>query len=115
MPRRQVKRGGRKFQPEKPLIYVFCEGESEQAYAKFLKEHFADVAVLKIPSKTGLFSKAKNDFDKEPKYRNYAEVTDEIWFFFDVEADDCGKWDERWKIIVTLRGLRKSPMCMSGC
>lgn len=56
MPRRQVKRGGRKFQPEKPLIYVFCEGESEQAYAKFLKEHFADVAVLKIPSKTGLFS-----------------------------------------------------------
>ena len=43
MPRRQVKRGGRKFQPEKPLIYVFCEGESEQAYAKFLKEHFADV------------------------------------------------------------------------
>ena len=70
MPRRQVKRGGRKFQPEKPLIYVFCEGESEQAYAKFLKEHFADVAVLKIPSKTGLFSKAKNDFDKEPKYRN---------------------------------------------
>ena len=87
MPRRQVKRGGRKFQPEKPLIYVFCEGESEQAYAKFLKEHFADVAVLKIPSKTGLFSKAKNDFDKEPKYRNYAEVTDEIWFFFDVEAD----------------------------
>ena len=54
MPRRQVKRGGRKFQPEKPLIYVFCEGESEQAYAKFLKEHFADVAVLKIPSKTGL-------------------------------------------------------------
>lgn len=58
MPRRQVKRGGRKFQPEKPLIYVFCEGESEQAYAKFLKEHFADVAVLKIPSKTGLFSNA---------------------------------------------------------
>ena len=52
MPRRQVKRGGRKFQPEKPLIYVFCEGESEQAYAKFLKEHFADVAVLKIPSKS---------------------------------------------------------------
>lgn len=115
MPRRQVKRGGRKFQPEKPLIYVFCEGESEQAYAKFLKEHFADVAVLKIPSKTGLFSKAKNDFDKEPKYRNYAEVTDEIWFFFDVEADDCGKWDERWKIIETLRGLREKPNVHVGC
>ena len=52
MPRRQVKRGGRKFQPEKPLIYVFCEGESEQAYAKFLKEHFADVAEVYPMSRT---------------------------------------------------------------
>ena len=109
MSRRQVSHGSRKFRPEKPLIYVFCEGESEQAYAKFLKEHLADVAVLKIPSKIGLFSKAKSDFEKAPKYRNYAEVTDEIWFFVDVEADDCGKWDERWKIIEMLRSLRKKP------
>ena len=64
---------------------------------------------MSILQGTVYFSKAKNDFDKEPKYRNYAEVTDEIWFFFDVEADDCGKWDERWKIIETLRGLREKP------
>lgn len=35
----------RKFRQVKPLIYIFCEGESEQAYARFLKEHFADAAL----------------------------------------------------------------------
>lgn len=27
----------RQTKPEKPLIYVFCEGESEQAYTEFKK------------------------------------------------------------------------------
>lgn len=27
----------RRFKKIKPLIYVFCEGESEQAYTDFLK------------------------------------------------------------------------------
>ncbi len=111
MSRRKKSHGSRKFRPEKPLIYVFCEGESEQAYAKFLKERFADVAVLKIPSKIGLFPEAKRDFEKAPKYCNYAEVTDEIWFFFDVEAYDFEKWDGRWKIIEELRDLRKKAKC----
>lgn len=31
----------------KPLIYVFCEGESEIEYANFLKEKYEDVAVIK--------------------------------------------------------------------
>lgn len=31
----------------KPLIYVFCEGESEQAYTEFLKKTFSDLAVIK--------------------------------------------------------------------
>lgn len=29
----------------KPLIYIFCEGESEVEYAKCLKEKYSDVAV----------------------------------------------------------------------
>ena len=114
MSRRQVSHGSRKFRPEKPLIYVFCEGESEQAYAKFLKEHFADVAVLKIPSKIGLFSKAKSDFEKAPKYRNYAEVTDEIWFFFDVEADDWESGMSDGKSSRCCEVFEKSQMCMFG-
>ena len=41
----------------KPLIYVFCEGESEIEYVNFLKEKYEDVAVIQKPVK-GLFSTA---------------------------------------------------------
>lgn len=55
---------GRKLKKSKPLIYVFCEGESEQAYTDFLKNTFSDVAVIRRPSSTGLFGEAKDLFDK---------------------------------------------------
>ena len=99
----------RQTKPEKPLIYVFCEGESEQAYTEFLKKKFQNVAVIKYPSKPGLFEDADAKFKKDPKYRNYAEVTDEIWFFFDVETKDIGKWEKRLNIIKRLRKMRKRP------
>lgn len=93
----------------KPLIYVFCEGESEQAYTNYLKELFAGTAVIKCVPQTGLFQEAKDKFDKEAKYRDNADVTDEIWFFFDVEEDDIGKWDQRLRIVKYLRKLKKKP------
>lgn len=96
------------LRPQKPLIYVFCEGESEQAYTRFLKEHFSDVASIQTPVK-GLFNEASDKFKKAPKFRDYAEVTDEIWFFFDVEEIDHDKWDKRYEIIKQLRKLRKKP------
>ena len=99
----------RQYKREKPLIYVFCEGESEQAYTDFLKKQFRDVAVIKRPGATGLFEEADSKFAKDARYRNEAEVTDEIWFFFDVEEKDTDKWDNRLKIIKRLRGLRKKP------
>lgn len=88
---------------------VFCEGESEQAYTDFLKKEFKDVASIKRPSATGLFEEADGKFKKDKAYRDYAEVTDEIWFFFDVETKDIGLWDARMKIIKRLRALRKKP------
>lgn len=93
----------------KPYIVVFCEGESEQAYTDFLKKEFKDVASIKRPSATGLFEEADGKFKKDKAYRDYAEVTDEIWFFFDVETKDIGLWDARMKIIKRLRTLRKKP------
>ena len=93
----------------KPLIYVFCEGESEQAYVDFLKKSFEDFAVVNRPKATGLFEEAKDKFSKDKKYRDRAEVIDEIWFFFDVESDQRNKWDSRLKIIKWLRKLRKKP------
>lgn len=99
----------RTFKRAKPLVYIFCEGESEQAYARFMKEHFSDVVSIKYPASTGLFSEARDKFKKDPRYRDYAEVTDEIWFFFDVEASDHDKWEERYRIMEKLRRLRKKP------
>ena len=93
----------------KPLIYVFCEGESEQAYTDFLKKIFSDIAVVKRPKSTGLFEEARDKFDKDKSYRDNAEVIDEIWFFFDVEKDQREKWEARLKIIKSLRRLRNKP------
>ncbi len=93
----------------KTVIRVFCEGESEQAYTDYLKKRFADVAVIKYPHETGLFDEAENRFAKDPQYRDYAEVIDEVWFFFDVETKDIGLWDKRLKIINKLRKLRRTP------
>lgn len=95
--------------PHKPLIYIFCEGESEQQYADFLHQKFNDVAVLKRVNKTGLFDFAADKFAKDVKYRNNLPVTDEIWFFFDVEEFDRDKWGERFQIIKKLRRLRRNP------
>ncbi len=93
----------------KPYIVVFCEGESEQVYTDFLKKEFGDVVSIRRPASTGLFDEADNKFKKDKKYRDNAEVTDEVWFFFDVETKDVGLWDARIKIIKRLRSLRKKP------
>ena len=91
----------------KAIIRVFCEGESEQAYTEYLKKKFSDVAVIQYPKEPGLFGRAEDRFKKDPKYRDYTEVIDEVWFFFDVETKDVNKWDEQYRIIKKLRKLRK--------
>ena len=99
----------RKTKHSKSLIYVFCEGESEQVYTEYLKRKFKDVAVIKYPSAVGLFEEADARFKKDSKFRNSAEVTDEIWFFFDIETKAVEKWGQRLNIIKRLRKLRKNP------
>ena len=111
----------RKLKKSKPLIYVFCEGESEQAYTEFLKNRFKDVAVIKYLKKPGLFEMAEDSFKNNIKCRNEAETINEIWFFFDTETKDIAKWDSRLTCIKSLRRLRKSPgikirlLMTSGC
>lgn len=98
---------------KKQYIVVFCEGESEQAYIDFLKDEFKNVVSIRRPSKPGktnLFEQAFKLYKKDPRYRDYAEVTDEIWFFFDVEKKDSDSWEDRLKIINYLRKLRKNKI-----
>ncbi len=101
----------RQIRKAKKIIYVFCEGESEQEYARFLRTAFSDVAALHIPPpvSSSLFESAKNKFDNEARFRNNAEAIDEIWFFFDTEDHDANQWEKRFKIIKQLRRLRKKP------
>lgn len=111
----------RQFRKQKPYIVVFCEGESEQVYTDFLRDKFKDVAVIRRPKATGLFEEAQDRFNKDPKFRNNAEVTDEIWFFFDVETKDIASWNKRYRIMKFLRRQRKKPnirvrlLMTSGC
>lgn len=68
-----------------------------------------NVSVIQRPKSTGTFDEADRRFRNDPKYLNNAEVTDEIWFFFDVETVDIPKWSGRLRIISRLRKLRKKP------
>ena len=36
----------RQLRAEKPYIVVFCEGESEQAYAEFLRKKFKNLTEI---------------------------------------------------------------------
>lgn len=106
---------------EKPYIIVFCEGETEEAYVKFIQSQFKGVCKIKAVKTNDFFKDAKSKFDKEPQFRNKVDVTDEIWFLFDTETKDIAKWDERYKIIKDLRKLRPKPgirvrlLMTSGC
>lgn len=102
----------------KPLIYVFCEGESEIEYIKFLNEKYSDTAVIQRPVK-GLFSTADKKFKKDARYRNNAEVTDEIWFFFDVDDGQTGSWEQNKKIYPSIQNTAEKEhiikMLMEQC
>ena len=95
----------------KPLIYAFYEGESEKQYLQQLKARYRDAAVINVVSKPGLFKEAVSQFDKNPSLRENAEVTDEIWFLFDVGDTDGDEksWDFILPKMKTLRGKRKKP------
>ena len=58
----------RQVKKPKPLIYVFCEGESEQAYVKFLKKRFSDVAVINGPSSLNCSKKRIDVSERIPNF-----------------------------------------------
>ncbi|MBQ2633403.1 MAG: RloB domain-containing protein [Oscillospiraceae bacterium] len=91
----------------KKIVQVFCEGESEQAYAEFLKKTFSDVAVIASHRKTDLFDDTRSCFLKEKRFRDNVDVIDEVWFFFDVETKDISQWEHRLGVIRGIRKLRK--------
>lgn len=94
----------RRIKQQKPYIYVFCEGESEQRYVDFLAQQFGGV-ILK--NEKGSLEDAKKRFQKDPRHSEWIDVIDEIWLFFDVEEYDIPKWEPWLKVIKWLEKMRK--------
>lgn len=93
----------------KQSIIVFCEGASEAAYIRFLKNEFRDVVAFRCYCDTDFFENAERKLKKTPTLRDYTDEIDEVWFFFDVEMKDREKWNQRIRIIQQIRKLRKRP------
>lgn len=116
MPRKQKK--------TKPLICVFCEGESEVAYANFLQHEFQNNFVIKSRKMTStrLFEETKLLFQKNATYRSSVDSIDEIWFFFDVEDynlltpssrdENILRWNQRLKLSGNCVDSAKNPVLL---
>mgnify|MGYP004699391303 FL=1 len=100
-----------KSRPTKKAIYVFWEGESEEAYTKYLKNLFSAKSTIRIHSEKGTFSTAKAFFRGNIRFKNDVSELDEIWFFFDTEVDKGDQWDESMRCLEDIiRSRRKKPI-----
>ncbi|MDD6988358.1 RloB family protein [Ruminococcus sp.] len=88
-----------KNKPVKKAIYVFWEGESEEAYSKFLKEEFEEYAIIKCHREKGTFLTAKSYYRNNRRFKSDVEELDEIWLFFDTEIEMGDQWDEKMKCL----------------
>ena len=102
----------------KSYFVVFCEGESEEAYVKFLKKEFGKVAAFDYFVLSNLFEDAHRKIKKDGVLKNFIGEAREIWFFFDVEIKNKDKFDEYFKFIKKIRRDTKCPVRLlmtSGC
>jgi len=97
----------RKLKKTKPLVFVFCEGQSEQAYMEYIRKAFKDAAVIKRPMKMDGFEDAWAQLNKNSSIKDMLSETDEVWFFFDAEADKADTWPAVKKIVEGVRKKRK--------
>lgn len=78
----------RKPRSTNPVIYVFCEGETEEQYIKILKAHFR--VTVKIISKvvgTKIAPRLINAYLEEYGYSSQ----DRVYFIYDGDRDDVVK------------------------
>ena len=65
------------FLSPRKAIYVFWEGESEEAYTKYLKKRFSGKATIIIHGEKGTFHTAKSYFRGNKRFQsNVKELTD---------------------------------------
>jgi len=114
-----VARNTKILQPKK-AIYVFWEGESEEAYAKFMSRRFLDSASIHGHREKGTFHTAQAYFRGNKRFKDDIKELDEIWFFFDTEVEKGGQWNEYMKCLKRIiASRRKNPvrirLLMTSC
>lgn len=80
MARRRVKRDKK----IKPTFFVFCEGETEEAYVKFLRSHFRMASVVVKPSVTG--NKISRKFINSSKQGQPTHPKDIDFLMYDLDV-----------------------------
>ena len=95
----------------KKAIYVFWEGESEEAYSKALKNIFAKQAAIKSHREKGTFDTARAFYRGNRAFQNSLPEFDELWFFFDTELSKADQWDKNMKCLKDIiASRRKNPI-----
>ena len=95
----------------KKAIYVFWEGESEEAYSKSLKRMFAGQAVIKPHREKGIFDTARTFYRGNRAFQNDLPEYDELWFFFDTEISKADQWERNMKALKEIiASRRKNPI-----
>ena len=95
----------------KKAIYVFWEGESEEAYSKSLKRMFANQAVIKPHREKGTFETARSFYRGNRAFQNDLPEYDELWFFFDTEISKADQWERNMKALKEIiASRRKNPI-----
>lgn len=95
----------------KKAIYVFWEGESEEAYSKALKNLFSNQAAIKPHREKGTFDTAKAFYRGNRAFQNSMPEFDELWFFFDTEISKADQWEKDMKCLKDIiASRRKNPI-----
>lgn len=95
----------------KKAIYVFWEGESEEAYSKALKNIFSNQAAIKSHREKGTFDTARAYYRGNRAFQNSMPEFDELWFFFDTELSKADQWDKNMKCLKEIiASRRKNPI-----
>lgn len=105
----------------KKAIYVFWEGESEEAYIKFLNKHFRSSAAIQKHREKGTFVTARAFYRGNRRFQSDVQELDELWFFFDTEIEKGDQWKENWDCLADIIASRpkKNPikirLLMTSC
>lgn len=96
-----------KHQPTKKAVYVFWEGESEEAYTRYIRKAFEQCASIMPHREKGTFATAKAYYRGNKRFHSILPELDEIWFFFDTEIEKANQWDENMKCLENILEARK--------